>query len=678
MSIPTTAAVCPMSKGELFLKKTVNIGIVAHVDAGKTSLTERVLYETHVIDEIGQVDKGNTQTDSLELEKRRGITIKASVVSFFVHDLKINLIDTPGHADFIAEVERSLSVLDQAILVISAVEGVQAQTKILMTVLKKLDVPTLIFINKIDRRGAQPYAVVEQIKEKLVENVLPLYSVENAGTKQALITENSFDGSRDQDFLDACLDLVASNDDGLLEAYVQGEEIAGERLTRALMQQIREAKIYPIFFGSAMTGVGVAELLAGVARLFSVECEMEDAPPSGVVFKIERGVSGEKIAYVRMFSGSLNVRAYIPVSRRKKDGTSETHLDKIKNLHEFYAGKTIQVQQVSADEFCKVWGLRDVKIGDIVGQWSDRIRDVHFADPQLETRIEARQQEKKHRLYQVLTEMSEEDPLIQVLHDDFHNDVYLRIFGEVQKEVIETTLKENHGLEVRFSETRIVCIEKPEGTGQALDFIGSAENPFYATIGFRIEPGRPGSGVTYTLEVKLGALPLAFHRAIEELVFDTLKQGLYGWEVTDIAVVLTHTGYSSPVSTASDFRKLTPLVLMDALQRAGTGVYEPMNQFELSIPPEALSKALFTLATAKAVFEEPALRNGTFLVTGSLPVATTEDFKRTLHSFTKGEGVFMAKPAGFSKMEGDIPTRERMDFNPLNRKDYMLHILHAY
>src|SRR5947208_15416521 len=156
--------------------KTVNIGIVAHVDAGKTSLTERILYETHVIDEIGRVDKGTTQTDSLDLEKRRGITIKASVVSFFVNHLKINLIDTPGHADFIAEVERSFSVLDGAILVISAVEGVQAQTKILLSVLIRLGIPTIIFINKIDRGGARSQEVIESIKEKLTEHVIPLYS----------------------------------------------------------------------------------------------------------------------------------------------------------------------------------------------------------------------------------------------------------------------------------------------------------------------------------------------------------------------------------------------------------------------------------------------------------------------------------------------------------------------
>src|SRR5579884_805809 len=369
--------------------KITNIGIVAHVDAGKTSLTERILYETHVIDEIGRVDKGNTQTDSMELEKRRGITIKASVVSFSVHDLKVNLIDTPGHADFIAEVERSFSVLDGAILVISAVEGIQAQTKILMTILLKLGIPTLIFVNKIDRSGAQSDKVIESIKEKLTEHAVPLYQVENIGTKQAFIIENSFNDDSDPAFLEAFLEQLALNDECLLEAYVNGEPVPGEQIKTALLNQIRDAKIYPVFFGSAMTGVGVTELLSGVATMFPTNDNLEDAPLSGVVFKIEKDAAGEKVAYVRVFSGSINVREYVSVQRRKNASEIETYTDKIKKLHTFCEGKTVQTQTAQAGEFCKVWGLKDIKIGDVVGEWSDRIKYIHFAEPQIETRIEA-------------------------------------------------------------------------------------------------------------------------------------------------------------------------------------------------------------------------------------------------------------------------------------------------
>jgi ribosomal protection tetracycline resistance protein len=655
-------------------KKITNIGIVAHVDAGKTSLTERILYETHVIDEIGRVDKGNTQTDSMELEKRRGITIKASVVSFSVQDLKINLIDTPGHADFIAEVERSFSVLDGAILVISAVEGIQAQTKILMTILLKLGIPTLIFVNKIDRPGAQSDRVVESIKEKLTEHVVPLYQVTNIGTKQAFIIENSFNSDGNPAFLETCLEQLALNDERLLEAYVNGEAVPGEQLKTALLNQIKDAKIYPIFFGSAMTGVGVTELLTGVTTMFPTNNGLEDTPLSGVVFKIEKDAAGEKVAYVRVFSGSINVRAYVPV-HRKHANEIETHTDKIKKLYTFCEGKTVQSQTVEAGEFCKVWGLKDIKIGDVVGEWSDKITYIHFAEPQIETRIEAQHKEEDHQLYQALTELSDEDPLVKVLKDDFHNEIYIRLFGEVQKEVIETILQENYDLAVQFSETSIVCIEKPRGIGRAIEVAGAESNPFLATVGFLVEPGPVGHGVTYTYPS--GILPHGFARTIEEMVHTTLLQGLYGWEVTDIAVTLYQTAWPTG-STAADFRNLTPLVLMEALSQAGTAVYEPINQFELTVPVKSISKTLFKLSTSNAVFEQPVLHNDTFLLTGTLPVATTEDLKRELHSFTEGEGVFLAKPGGFSKIEGTFPTRKRADYNPLNRKDYLLHILHAY
>ncbi len=652
--------------------RTINIGIVAHVDAGKTSLTERILYETHVIDEIGRVDKGTTQTNSLELEKRRGITIKASVVSFSVNDLKINLIDTPGHPDFLAEVERSFSVLDGAILLISAVEGIQAQTNILFSTLKKLRIPTIIFINKIDRSGAQADELLKRVKEKLTEHIIPIYRTEHIGTKQASVAANSL---RDATFLQTCIEQLALNDEQLLAAYVEGETITEGQVRAALMQQAGAAKLCPLFFGSAITGAGVKELLADLGSYFPSHTGLEDAPLSGVVFKLEKEVTGEKVAYVRVFSGKLCVRSFVSLLRRKHNGEIETYTGKIQKLHLFREGKTMQVQKVGAGEFCKVWGLKEVKIGDVAGEWSNHIKTMHFAIPRMETRIEAVPRGQDHQLYQALLELAEEDPLISVLKDDVHQSIYLRIFGEVQQEVIETMLKEHYGLDVWFAETGIVCIEKPTGIGQAVEIMGAEDNPFMATVGLKVEPGPVGSGVTY--KSIPGALPLHFHRAIEETVRATLAQGLYGWEVTDIVVSSHPTDYNSHRADGTkggDFRNLVPLVLMEALSQAGTDVYEPINHFELSVPVSAISTTLFKLSVLRAAYEQPTLRNDTFLLTGTIPVETTEEFRRELPSFTEGEGVFLTQPAGFLKREEDFPIRKRMDYNPLNRKEYLLHI----
>ncbi|OKA29444.1 elongation factor G [Bacillus cereus] len=645
---------------------TINIGIVAHVDAGKTSLTERILYETNVIKEVGRVDSGSTQTDSMELERQRGITIKASVVSFFIDDVKVNVIDTPGHADFIAEVERSFRVLDGAILVISAVEGVQAQTKILMQTLQKLNIPTILFVNKIDRSGANTEKVVKQIKTILSNETFPFYSVQNEGTKEARIIEyKSYDD---------CIERLAPYNESLLESFINNEIVTDTLLREELEKQIQQANLYPIFFGSALTGIGVTELLENIPSLLPANNPSQDEELSGIVFKIEREPSGEKIAYVRVFSGNLHVRKYVHIQRDQ----SLPHKKKIKKMCMFHNGNAVQSTIVPCGEFCKVWGLSDIKIGDIIGKRTDYIKDIHFAEPQMEAAIDAVPKERIHDLYAALMELCEEDPLIQVWKDDVHNELYIRLFGEVQKEVIETTLFEKYNLQVTFSGTRVVCMEKPIGIGNSVEVMGEKANPFYATIGFKVERGELNSGITYKLGVELGSLPLAFHKAIEDTVFQTLKQGLYGWEVTDISVTLTHTGYASPVTTASDFRNLTPLVLMDALKQAETYVYEPVNEFELTVPEHAISTAMYKLAAIPATFAEPIFNNDSYQLTGSLPVAKTEHFKRMLHSFTEGEGLFTTKPAGFTKIMAPFPTRKRVDNNPLNRKDYLLHVLKAY
>ncbi|MCU5096859.1 elongation factor G [Bacillus wiedmannii] len=645
---------------------TINIGIVAHVDAGKTSLTERILYETNVIKEIGRVDSGNTQTDSMELERQRGITIKASVVSFYINDLKVNVIDTPGHADFIAEVERSFRVLDGAILVISAIEGVQAQTKILMRTLQKLNIPTILFVNKIDRSGANTEKVMKQIKEVLSNETFPFYSALNEGTKEARIIEyKSYDD---------CIERLVPYNESLLASYVNNEIIPDALLRKELEQQIQQANVYPIFFGSAMTGMGVTELLENISVLFPAKKSAENETLSGVVFKIEREPSGEKIAYVRVFSGRLHVRKYVDIKR----GESLPHKEKIKKMCMFHNGDAVQTSTVPSGEFCKVWGLNDIKIGDIIGERTEYIKDIPFAEPQMEAAIDAVPKERIHDLYAALMGLSEEDPLIKVWKDDVHNELYIRLFGEIQKEVIETILHDKYNLQVTFSNTRVVCIEKPIGVGNSIEVMGEKANPFYATVGFNVELGELNSGITYKLGVELGSLPLAFHKAIEDTVFQTLKQGLYGWEVTDIIVTLTHTGYASPVTTASDFRNLTPLVLMDALKKAETYVYEPVNEFELTVPEQAISTAMYKLAAIPATFREPILSNNSYQLTGSLPVAKTENFKRMLHSFTEGESIFTTKPSGYTKLKALFPTRKRVDYNPLNRKDYLLHVLRAY
>src|SRR5919112_3452758 len=291
---------------------TLNLGILAHVDAGKTTLTERLLYSAGAISKIGSVDAGTTQTDTLALERERGITIKSAVASFRIDDLTVNIVDTPGHPDFIAEVERVLRVLDGAVLVVSAVEGVQAQTRVLMRTLQRLHIPTLVFVNKVDRRGARCEDLLRDISEKLTPAMIPMGSVGGLGTRGPVCTP--YDDT-DPGFVYGLIELLADHDEALLAQYVDGEAISYGRLRRGLASQTGRALVSPVFFGSAVTGAGVDSLISGITEVLPASGGGAARPLSGTVFKVERGRTGEKVAYVRMFSGTVKVRDLVHFGR---------------------------------------------------------------------------------------------------------------------------------------------------------------------------------------------------------------------------------------------------------------------------------------------------------------------------------------------------------------------------
>src|SRR5215203_3584795 len=335
-----------------------NLGILAHVDAGKTTLTERLLFAAGVIDEVGSVDAGSTQTDSLALERQRGITIKSAVVSFVVGDTTVNLIDTPGHPDFIAEVERVLGVLDGAVLVISAVEGVQSQTRLLMKTLQRLRVPTLIFVNKIDRGGAQCERLLRSIAERLTPAIIPMGSASGLGTRSPSFTPY---GAADADFTSGLVDLLADHDDAFLAAYVDDEAtVSSCRLRGELAAQTGKALVHPVFFGSAITGAGVDELIFGITKLLPAAEGDVDGPVPSVVFKVERAPAGEKIAYVRMFSGTVKVQDLLRFDRDEEG--------KVTGVSVFDRGSAVQRASVAAGRIGRLWGLGEVRIGDAIGE----------------------------------------------------------------------------------------------------------------------------------------------------------------------------------------------------------------------------------------------------------------------------------------------------------------------
>ena len=619
-------------------RKTLNLGILAHVDAGKTTLTERLLFDAGVIAELGSVDAGTTQTDTLQLERQRGITIRAAVVSFAIGDVTVNLIDTPGHPDFIAEVERSLSVLDGAVLVVSAVEGVQAQTRVLWRALERLQIPTVFFVGKTDRLGADCPRVCEEIRQRLTPKAaLPL------------------------------LEEIVERDERLLADYVAGREIGAVRLRRALATQTRSGTLRPVYCGSALTGDGIAELTEAVADLLPPEPSDSEAPLACTVFKIERGKSGEKVAYARLFAGTIRAREIVLG-------------EKVTAVAAFERGGPVRRTAAVAGEIAQLWGLTRVRIGDAVGI-APRAEPRSFARPTLETIVEPLGVGDRHRLKLALVQLAEQDPLIDVRQDE-QGTLSVSLYGDVQKEVIGATLAADYGLEVAFLDTTMICVERPAGAGDAVEILHAETNPFDATLGYRVEPAPEGSGVEFRLGVGAAVAPLhlygkleLFGEDMERRVHETLAEGLHGWQVTDCLVTLTQCMYGvadGPPSkrastTQHDYRRLTPLVLMDALAAAGTVVCEPIARVELTLPQRAIGAVLAAVSRLGGVGEAVDVERAVARIRAD----RVRDLQRQLPGLTSGEGVLETHPGGYRPVQGDPPARPRTKPSPLNRKEYL-------
>ncbi|WP_230393969.1 elongation factor G [Plantactinospora alkalitolerans] len=663
-------------------RKTLNLGILAHVDAGKTTLTERLLYAAGVIDTVGTVDAGTTRTDTLALERQRGITIKSAVVSFEIAGTTVNLIDTPGHPDFIAEVERVLSLLDGAVLVISAVEGVQPQTRVLMRALRRLRVPTLLFVNKIDRGGADPGRVLDAIRGRLTAAIIPMGTADEPGARDARFRPYGFD---DPTFRTGLTEALAERNDSLLAAYVENESaVTDGRLRGELAAQTRRSSVHPVFLGSAITGEGVAALMTGLAELLPAEAGDPEGTVSGRIFKIDRGPAGEKIAYVRMFAGTVQIRQRLPVETTT-GGEAEA---KATGISVPERGGWVRRPHLVAGEIGRLWGLSGVRIGDTIGRPPPSGGQWHFAPPTMETVVAPVRPENDGALRGALARLAEQDPLINVRADDTGREISVSLYGEVQKEVIGATLATEFGIDVTFRETTIICVERPVGRGEAVEVLNTGSNPFRATIGLRVEPGPQDSGIEFRVGVAPQSMPMYVYRNADtftdhmaQYVRRTLCEGRFGWQVTDCVVTMIDCSYSvpdgppsrrGPLSTPADFRDLTPLVLMRAVEQAGTVVCEPMLRVSLEIPVWAISAVLTALGRLGAAVRHQSLRGDLTTIEVVAPAARVPDLQRRLPGLTGGEGVLEATLDGYRPVRGEFTTRPRTTVDPRNRERYLL------
>jgi ribosomal protection tetracycline resistance protein len=650
------------------LSSYLNLGVLAHVDAGKTSLTERLLFEAGVIESPGSVDAGTTRTDSMDLERRRGITIRAAVTSFAIGDLAVNLVDTPGHPDFIAEVERSLAVLDAAVLVLSSVEGVQPQTVVIWRALQRIGVPTVLFVNKVDRGGADTGRVVEQVRRRLTPHVVELARARGQGQREACVTAVPLTD-------ESVVTAVAEADDGVLARWAEGQPARRGDVLRALRHGVRRGVVTPLVCGSAITGAGTPELRWMLADVLP-RAARPSGPLAGTVFAVDRDDHGRR-AWIRMWSGELRVRDRVGIGGGRPVPVTEVAVSEPGGLT---VGAVVRAGQIAA-----VRGPV-ARIGDTLGEPPPR-RSHRFAPATLQALVEPEDPTQRTALFAGLTELADEDPLIDLRLDELDGEAAVSLHGEVQKQVIVALVEQRYGVRARFLETSVMCLERVVGTGASVDRIKVGDNPYLAGMGLRVEAAPVGHGIEFSPGVERGNLPVAFLTATEDGVRSALGQGLLGWQVTDCVVTMTESGYwprqskphqkfdKSISSVAADFRSLAPVVVMAAVAQAGTRVCQPIDRFELEIPDEAIASVTPLLGRLGATTLQTLTANGFLRLTGQLPSAAVPELASRLPDLTSGEGVLVTQLDHHAPVRVDRPpSRRRTGLNPLDRTSWFRHV----
>ncbi len=631
----------------------INVGILAHVDAGKTTLTESLLYTSGAIEELGSVDKGTTRTDAMFLERKRGITIHASVTSFNWNDFKINIVDTPGHMDFLAEVYSSLSVLDGAILVISAKDGVQAQTRILFHALQKMKIPTIFFINKIDQNGIELQNVYENIKDKLSADISVMQDI-------TLTPRVSLEDISDVEKWDT---VIAGNDD-FLERYIKGKPLNIQDLKNETYRKVQNGSLFPIYHGSAKNNIGTGELIKAMTNIFRSGADSSLSELCGSVFKIEYPSPQKRLIYVRLYSGTLHLRDTISLSKKQKIKITEMCIP--------LNGETVQTHIAHSGEIV-ILSDDTLKLNDVLGNekilpqkaWSDNPL------PMLRTTVIPLKPEQRELLLNALTEITDTDPLLHYYVDTTTHEIIISFLGKVQLEVISSLLEEKYHVEVSVKEPTVIYLEKPLEKASHTIHIEVPPNPFWASIGLSVTPIPTGSGIQYESKVSLGYLNQSFQNAVLEGISYGLEQGLYGWEVTDCKICFEYGVYYSPVSTPADFRFLAPIVLEQALKKAGTQLLEPYLSFTVFAPQEYLSHAYNDAPKYCAVIETIQLRNDEVIFKGEIPARCIQEYRSDLTFYTNGRSVCLAELQGYQAAIGEQVFQQR---RPNIRLDKVRHM----
>lgn len=576
--------------------KHICLGILAHVDAGKTTLSEGMLYLSGRIRSMGRVDHGDAFLDTYELERERGITIFSKQAVFRWKDMEITLLDTPGHVDFSAEMERVLQVLDCAVLVVSAADGVQSHTMTLWRLLKRYEIPVFLFVNKMDRDDADREGLMRELRERLSEGCTDIESI-YAGDEEKM-------------------ESMAVCDEMMLEEYLEKGTVGKEMISRAVAAR----KIFPCWFGSALRAEGIAEFLDGIAELSPCPAYGNDL--GAKVYKISRDSQGNRLTWLKVTGGLLKVKEALPDVPGKI------------NQIRIYSGEKYElVREAQAGTVCAVTGLEETHPGQGIG--CEEASELPVLEPVLTYRIELPDGCDVHTMLRNLRQIEEEEPQLHVVWEEDSGEIHIQLMGEVQTEVLQQMVKDRFGVLIGFGEGNIVYKETIKAPVEGIGHFEPLRH--YAEVHLLLEPGERGSGMQFLSECAEDVLDRNWQRLILTHLEEKEHKGvLTGSAVTDMRITLLTGRAHQKHTEGGDFRQATCRAVRQGLRKAESVLLEPYYEFRMELPMENVGRAMSDIQRMSGSFDGPEAENGQAVLTGSAPVSEMRGYQKEFAAYTGG------------------------------------------
>ena len=689
------------------MDKVRNIGIIAHIDGGKTTTTERLLFYTGNIHKIGSVDAGTTTTDSMVQERERGITIQSACVTTFWKDYRINIIDTPGHVDFTAEVERSLRVLDGAIMIFDGNAGVQAQSETVWHQADKYQVPRLAYVNKMDKIGASFSNTLDSIKQKLHAPIVPVVipigaehdciGIIDLMEMKMIVYDKDEEGveftTKDvtPDYLEKAtaaraqmVETIAGEDEALMEKFLNDEEISVSELKAVLRKATIARKLFPVYCGASWRNKGIHPILDGIVDYLPSPLDLppvegfdinsgehlfrkpENSEPfSGLLFKVQSDPHVGTLSYVRIYSGTIKTGQEVYNSTKQKP-------ERIGRLLLMHADKREGIEEGFAGEIIACIGLKESATGDTLCDKNNPISlsPIQFSDPVISLSIEPETADDQEKMGTALNRLASEDPTFKVSYNHETGQTIIAGMGELYLEIIVDRLKREFGVNVKTGAPQVAYREtisaNAEGEGKYIHQSGGHGQ--YGHCKVRIEPKNRGEGIEFVNDIKGGVIPSNFIPAIEKGVRETLQKGIIaGYPCTDIKISVYDGSYHEVDSSEAAFKLAGSYAIKDAFTKANPIILEPIMKFEVSIPSEFLGAVIGDLSSRRGQIGGTTESFGFTTITASIPLEAVRGYATIIRSLTQGRGSFYMEPSHYDPVPRDI--QEKLTIKTESKKE---------